>query len=176
MINKIVIFVSNWFKGSFSFLFHFLLNHVPLSAVAATSIDDFYLYSVSASFTRRGTWIGTFKGRNNTSHHRQHQLPRLIYRAGFISVAGPLIPLLRWRFTRSTRLAPGVYFDPPVRIPATSNRPMELSPGRELSPLFRCLIAASDCLICSTMWIRSITGRSTRFTLCRELDTRYGID
>lgn len=105
-----------------------------------------------------------------------HQLPRLIYRAGFISVAGPLIPLLRWRFTRSTRLAPGVYFDPPVRIPATSIRPMELSPGRELSPLFRCLIAASDCLICSTMWIRSITGRSTRFTLCRESDTRYRSD
>lgn len=120
-----------------SFSTSVIVDHAPLSPVARNNNNRnryFYLCSVSASFTPRagGTWIGTFRGWNNTLHHR------LIYRGAFISLPGPLIPLLRWRFTRSTRLAPGVYFDPhllSVSLPHRSHRTDGIIPWPRIIPV-----------------------------------------
>lgn len=113
------------------------------------------------------------QGRNNTLHHRvpSSNLPWRFYLGCRAPHSSPQVAIHAFNAPRPGRL----FRSSPLTLSSVSLsstiRPMELSPGRELSPLFRCLIAASNCLICSTMWIRSITGRSTRFTVCWESDT-----
>lgn len=96
---------------------------------------------------QQGNWH--VQGRNNTLHTPASVIfPCLIERDAFISSSCRTPHPLRWQFTRS-HLASSVYFDPqPINDLYPPARANGIISSLRIIPVFRCLIAASNCLIC----------------------------